>query len=346
MNYGQGAISFVNNSNPGGGGAITGARNGLSVTGGSFVEHGGFLIHDTLEDLSDFQFVMQGTDPATFESFGFLINPVTFASGTQGLMLLGSVNEFDAASFIPQIKIDSIGQEISMGLPDIGAFSRRRFFTLETAAGTVEQGDIDGTLTSFLSATDYFDRVFFVEDSGNSYLEINKGGNLYRMGDIDNTLNGTFLQIDDNAQIFSVLNHFSNVQLSLDSVSGLYAIGDINSAANGQRFSVDDISKLYTMGTPGAQYLSLSGTNNLYSFGDLNATNNGTSILLDDTVQSFTFSTNTFSYTFDSSGIKTAGGSAVPWQLLNTTSAAAVLDASQYLNVVVGGVALKIALIV
>ena len=133
------------------------------------------------------------------------------------------------------------------------------------------------------STFDLANFLFSITNGGSSfkYFLLDPTNDAYSLGDIDDSNNGTFLQIDDlNRRINGMQS--SNLGLQLDFGNFLFYLGDVTGFVNGTKLAIDDLAKLAQIVTNGGGMLSLDQNGAQYKMGDLNGSRNGTEILIDD----------------------------------------------------------------
>jgi len=124
------------------------------------------------------------------------------------------------------------------------------------------------------------------------FLDIDDGNGIATLGDVSGTVNGTKLSVDDANNLTQILDILGNAFLYIDS-SGApdCAIGDYFSSNNGCYFEAfDGGNSLFAAksvnGIAGRKVLNFS--NDQYKIGDTQSANNGTFLTINDALQLFT----------------------------------------------------------
>jgi len=174
-------------------------------------------------------------------------------------------------------------------------------------------GDVGlGNFGTYINILDLLNKVTVFSNFGNAYLDIDKGNNLYQLGDINGSNTGTMLELDDGVQLSRITSASGN-RLFLDAANGLYQLGDIDNFGNSWTCHIDDtiqeaaLGDTFGVSTGTSFYISVAGptfqmydnggdyfvigNTNLgvnprdYRFGDISAQHNGTALIMDDSLQ-------------------------------------------------------------
>lgn len=182
---------------------------------------------------------------------------------------------------------------------------------------------------------------FLVDDAGARQFFINPAG-LYQFGDISNANNGNRITVDDINQVYSFRQNANKI-LDFDLVVGQYDLGDITGIGNNSFFRLSDVNQVALIKVGPGQGLFLNGATLQYQIGDLDGIGNQTVALVDDATASL------FIGGLGNAGIKTDKAlcqNNPKWNLGDIIVAAAVLDATRYLETTIGGVLVKLAIII
>lgn len=260
---------------------------------------------------------------------------------------------------------------------DDGAGSPLRLLHLDFNNSLAALGDFNGVNSGTYLLNDDGNRrlQWFVKVAGvgKTFLDLNEAADGYRMGDIGNVLGGQKLTMASGQFVFQKL---SKSFLELDTVLGTYKIGDINSLLNGTQVFIDDFNQLIKLNKNTAlaapsdttQRISIKAqgngildgffleTLNAADFVRIGAGQLRSSNVFD--ISSFangvTVSPNlTTEATFNNVGLTLAksiktgdpGLGAGTWKLGVVVAAASALDATRYVQVSIGGVVVKLAVI-
>lgn len=129
----------------------------------------------------------------------------------------------------------------------------------------------------------YIDDVIqraWIQSQSNFYLDIDKGNDLYRFGDINGSNTGTTLILNDAIQLSRITSASGN-RLFLDALNGLYQIGDIDAFGNRSKLDIDDAAMLTQITVNGNYNVGIDEANFLYVFGDGNNLSVGPLLQLD-----------------------------------------------------------------
>lgn len=171
-------------------------------------------------------------------------------------------------------------------------------------------------------------------------LTLNNSAGRYKMGDIDAFLNGLLLSMDDTAATLDINNTLSDAAVLINgaTVAGsekLALIGDIAVKSPG----VSATTNFYLAGT--LQGFVGSMFNNSYL-----QSNSGNVVLMNGAVGSLTTDTAGNAYIFGTIRTADPGAGQGLWKLGKVQAAASVLDATQYVETMIDGVLVKLAMIV
>jgi hypothetical protein len=288
--FGQGDISFVNNpAAGGGGGTVTAMRNGLSLVGTAGELGLNPLLHDTAFDLAGYEFqILNGANPALYLYSSPGVEQAQLASaGANNVYLI-----LDDQSAVCETGVMTTAQ--------IGIY-------LNYLTDNYFIGDTNGISTGMFAAIFASNSQFQVRDTAGRYMDLNKSGGQYQMGDIDKTNNGVFIDLDDTGPTAS-LQQKLNIALFADWRVYQYWLGDYSQTNNSLRLLVDDAGRncvVYGSAT-NQRLLALSLGTGDYSFGDLDVIANGNRMIIHDTLQTFNFvnGTNGVVFKFDTGGIQ------------------------------------------
>lgn len=181
---------------------------------------------------------------------------------------------------------------------------------------------------------------FLFSNGGRRQLDINPTGGEWIFGD---TLN---LNVVDGIQIQNVtaggqnFRYFANTARFIEAGPNGGGLGDIDNSIGGPQVQIISAPKRVDVRAGFTQAMSLDMTNFNFSMGDLLGANNGSQMLINDAGQLIVFTA--------VNGIQTSpppNGSG-NWLLGTVVAAASVLDATQYVEVVIGGATVKLAVIV
>lgn len=246
MNKGQGAIARTNKVEPAAAATVTGANNGLSLSG-TTVQLGGPLVQNTAIDQAgafNFEIDLNGGARGLFiDSVGFLFQ-------------LGDLAPLSAGT---NIQIDASANDTV--LFKTGGDTGTNFFEFNNGSLFYTYGDIANANNGFVSFLDDPAKLFSISgNAGAESLLILDGQNFrYRVGDIGLLNAGT--QIDINDPVIS--------------------IGDVTTFGNGTTFVVDEQQARFTMNSVGGTWFFID-TNSRFIIGDVNIINNGTKIDIND----------------------------------------------------------------
>ena len=216
------------------------------------------------------------------------------ASGT---ILAEADNEFDVEDNSGNHSLFLSPSTGQYGIGDTDASSNSTAITLDDTAETVTATAAQG---------------FFVKDvDGNPYLEIAPTHQVYSIGDLAATNNGTNLSVDDGGSSiigtvnkgFDVRDTDGNHYFDVDVQDDTYALGDVSDVLNGTTLGINDslqsvsvtANHLFNVGdTSGNSFFSINPAAATYSIGDLSSVGNSTTLVLDDTDHEIDISGNVY----------------------------------------------------
>lgn len=266
--YGGVIRSNANNLPPAA--TVTGARNGLTLSG-TFVELGGAnkLIHNTLVDTDLFRFLLGDNDSFLHvDAVAKLVEIGDFFSAGNGMIITvdNTVNR----------KILAQGGAIALDL-----------LSLDLANKVFAIGDISNGTALTIDNTNFFVNI---DIGSNTFFSLDTVNKIYAMGDLGNTNKGTNIGVYDIGTQILMTYGLTNRRMfnAIGGATGFYQMGDIDTANNGSFFSIDDQagSISYTFTAAGGRRLLLDVTNGLYQIGDIDAgAGNESYILINDVTQ-------------------------------------------------------------
>lgn len=164
-----------------------------------------------------------------------------------------------------------------------------------------------------LEAHFQLDNQFYISNTlGHLFFSIEPTNGLYKIGDLNNTANGTQTIIDDT---ISTINNITGTQFKVTNSSGArflgiqpgpqqYSFGDIDNSANHTWFNIMDATgqqKMHLYATNGMdvtdpltsdRWFDIIPSASIAGMGDIDGTNNHTLLKVDDSSQTITASTN------------------------------------------------------
>lgn len=383
--FGQTSFAGARSSAPGGGGGVTGANSGLHLNGAiaQLGNVGTPLLANTNINLAGFVFDINtaakkllNLNPLTFfyqlgdidglQNFSNIAiddtnQQLTFYSGSggsvffnasfgSGLYQLGDINNIANNSFL----------QINDGAQVLNFFANgNTYLSLDAANQQFEIGNLTGG--NFTEVV-VFDTAQLVQIRSNAaldpFLSLNILNDNYAIGDINGVAGAMFLLINGATQQTSVFSG-ANKYLLIDVANQLYQLGDINNSNNQTLIEVDDSLQRVEIYNSTKEGLFIDFANGLYQIGDILGTGNSTVISVNDATQLINLLATNIQLTIDSpngliklfsaNGVQTSdpngAGTAGSWKLGKVIAAASVLDATQYVEVNIGGAVVKLAMI-
>jgi hypothetical protein len=216
MNFGQGAITFVNKPPvipPPPVVPVLSMQNGLSLIGTAGELGLNPLLHDT-----------------TIPTDAFLWQ-------------VGDFNLFGNQS---SLIIDDANNNITANMRG----GRRMWLFDDGFADHYIFGDFDNISSGaqlFIAGNGVgFPAEYALKDIMGDYLRLSPLASNYAMGDLSSLLNKSFINIDDANKAFWFNTGDAGFKyLNLDVANAVYKIGDIDIGNNGTQFNIDDINKLF-----------------------------------------------------------------------------------------------------
>lgn len=273
---------------PGGGGTVTGADNGLSLVG-TVAELGGTLLHASYIELDNFFFAM-GTGGTSSFSLDDTNQQYTF-----GPSLLGNQMHFFIEDNLPQTTLRSNGSQFLRIFPnsdftlgDMDNAATGVMVFLNDSSGLINLHAGNNSNTEFI--IDDSNELFQAKINTKNFFSIDGIAAIYQIGDLDTVNNGTGQTIDDNSQsllVFTSGGTELGLLVQMDPAAREYSIGDIGLVGNGTSLAVNDTAQRVAAGmdvnsNPG---LLLDFLNRAFWLGDPNGFGNSNSFLVDDTNQ-------------------------------------------------------------
>lgn len=180
---------------------------------------------------------------------------------------LGSMLRVDQTSGLYQMgDIASVNNGIEIRLDDV---LQQIFITTSNSGPAPSYLFLDETNSNAQLVAG--DTSFFVDDlistitaiiNANDVLVMDQTNNLYQLGDISNSNNGLFLNINDGFQVIQ--------------------LGALGGGGNQTAMVISDASQFVSMQSAGEEMFRMDKANDLYEFGDIDAGNNGAVISLQD----------------------------------------------------------------
>lgn len=247
MSLGTGNVT-VNQRRESTAGLLTGANNGLSLSG-TDVQLGGILLQDTDIEQANFQinFLNGGLQILTLDPAGGLYRLGDLGgSGNQTNL---TIDDFLQTASIngsggSQLTIDNANGLYAFG--DLGPILNGMRLSIDDAGRTVALGALGGINNGNNINIDDLLQVMNYQNNGGTYLRCDPGNNNYTIGDITGTNNNTYLIIDDAADFTRISRGLADLLL-LDVANTIYQIGDISSMLNGSKITIEDTGSIITL---------------------------------------------------------------------------------------------------
>lgn len=315
--YGTGSFNTTNNIStatpPGPPFVATSAENGLSV--------------DPVNGK-----IVLGNDNTFVPGAGQLLSSRDIALNAFSINLFGPVGNFQISD--NQITVQNFaGPAIGMSSPAAGAL-----LTLSSIAPAVSSIDYDTSIGGerFAIVNDAGKLEMKNPISGNRFLSLDQVAGVFRMGDLNGFGTSSIFKIDDPNRRTSLSIAGINY-LFIDVTTKSYEIGD----ATGDFLLIDGVNQIANLEISGNNFLRLNMNAGTYAIGDLDTALNGSNLEVDDTSQEIKL--------FANNGIRTTQPSANGnelWKLGKVIAAATVLDNTKYVETMIGGIIVKLAVIV
>lgn len=250
MNKGQGAIARTNKVEPAAAATVTGANNGLSLSG-TTVQLGGALIQNTAIDLAgafNFEIDLNGGARGLFiDSVGFLFQ-------------LGDLAPLSAGT---NIQIDASANDTVLFKTggDIGT----NFLEFNNGSFFYTYGDIVNANNGLVSLLDSAGLVYSITSNAgaSTFFLISPNTGLYQLGDISGSVNDTFFTVDDINGLIYTSKTGDIYGLRIDFTNRTYQLGQIpGSGSNATYLVVDDAAQDVTMYNSAGAGLFLTANEN------------------------------------------------------------------------------------
>lgn len=224
---------------------------------------------------------------------------------------------------------------------------------LSTALRIITIGDVGGTSNTTKLTIDDISQFLRYGKGAQLKMNLDIAGNSYSIGDLSAANNSTSVAAEDvistvrlkaNSEVIAQVAGGSKTLL-LSVGGGQYKIGDIDGTlGGGLYFMIDDGANEFVMFKGSNKFFGFNIGAGTFQYGDLSTSANGSVALLDDANKKFILSNTTNDITILTGKGPTAGQKG--WNLGQVVAGAAVLDGTQWVEVGIDGVLVKLGIIV
>ena len=216
-------------------------------------------------------------------------------------------NAYGGTSIVEDDSSGSILSTVSSQFAVADLSGNRGLLVQPQDGGNYALGDIDGAYNSSSiyvkdsasSINIYADNQIIAGDvGGDAFLKLDIPDEIYSLGDISGSNNGTQVSVDDgDAEIDNYARNFTVIDTDTGGTNefiggGSFDFGDLSDVGNGSTFILNDSAKIATLtvnnsfavsDTSGNSYLSINQAGATYAIGDLSNSNHNTTLTVDDT---------------------------------------------------------------